>query len=294
MKKQERITYGSIMAGALLYFSVVDSIDFNFLIDEIGKNVNIQGTYYGIPYIKKYVKDMGNDVITLADGITLDDFLFEDNCTLRDKLKEVAGNEVINYLENFDINKYYEEKERGLLNNRNNLMERANILLISDLDEEYDELVNYGFKNINCFKSIEIANRYFSEHPEELKKYHIIIKGQQNIIRKPKFNKELSKLISDLGILEISMTRYDHRYPILITTDLTNRNKDMLLHIERNTYKEIFDEIIENAFINHTIDSIGLDKGNFIPMKDYINPIETLSNKKSNPKTRKKKKRPSH
>ena len=51
-------------------------------------------------------------------------------------------------------------------------LNNANVLLISERQEEYDELVKYGFKNIDYFKSLVIADKYFKLHPERLYKYH--------------------------------------------------------------------------------------------------------------------------
>ena len=36
---------------------------------------------------------------------------------------------------------------------------------------------------MDYFKSIIRADQYFSKHPEELEKYHIILKGNQNVQR---------------------------------------------------------------------------------------------------------------
>lgn len=59
------------------------------------------------------------------------------------------------------------------------IIDEANVLLISDDVNEYKELIDYGFKNIDHMKSIIRADKYFKKYPEQLRKYHVIIKGRQ-------------------------------------------------------------------------------------------------------------------
>ena len=54
-------------------------------------------------------------------------------------------------------------------------------ILSDSIQDDYDELIKYGFKNVDYFKSIVRADKYFAEHPLELQKYHIILKGNQNV-----------------------------------------------------------------------------------------------------------------
>ena len=48
------------------------------------------------------------------------------------------------------------------------------VLLISDDDEQYGSLRQYGFENVDRFRSVAIANKYFEEHPKQLKKYSLV------------------------------------------------------------------------------------------------------------------------
>lgn len=67
--------------------------------------------------------------------------------------------------------------------NKEQILNKVNILLISDNENDYKELVMYGFENISYFKSIIIANEYFEEHPEELTNFQMVIKGRQKVQR---------------------------------------------------------------------------------------------------------------
>lgn len=74
---------------------------------------------------------------------------------------------------------YYKFKARRKEEAREKIPD-LNILLFSDDPRDYQVLVNSGFKNINCFKSIILAKKYFYEHPKELENYHIVIFGHQD------------------------------------------------------------------------------------------------------------------
>ena len=129
----------------------------------------------------KYIETIVNGTIKLRNGISFDYYIEEEKCTLRDKLLAIAGNTVNNYFSSLEIETFKKEKEKALLENKDKVLNTANILLVSDIQDDYDELVKYGFKNVDYFKSIIRADQYFSKHPEELEKYHIILKGNQNV-----------------------------------------------------------------------------------------------------------------
>src|SRR5699024_756738 len=113
-----------------------------------------------------------------------------------------------------DIEKYKIEKEKTLKDNKEKVLNEANVLLISDIQDDYDELVKYGFKNVDYFKSIIRADSYFAEHPEELEKYHIILKGNQNVQHccfegDDELDRTINRLRDKKHILKSSLHRYD-------------------------------------------------------------------------------------
>lgn len=67
--------------------------------------------------------------------------------------------------------------------NKEELLEKINVLLISNHDRDYEELKECGLKNITHFKSIIVADKYFKEHPEDFDKFNLIIKGKQKVQR---------------------------------------------------------------------------------------------------------------
>lgn len=272
--ERKKISYEAIIAGMLLKFESIDCVDFNLIIEYIENKANtgVWGFWNTARSIDKYVKYETNGNILLKDGKTLDYFIEGENCTLREKLLEIAGNEVYDYINTLDIEKYKTEKEKALVDNRERALKEANILLISDIQDDYDELIKYGFKNIDYFKSIIRADKYFSEYPEALKKYHIILKGNQNV-QYCRFggDVELDTTLNGLkNILVLSLYRYDYDDHIELVTYLRDNHRG--LNINETTYQGIFDRIVENMLINHTLENTALKNKKFVPIQDYINP----------------------
>ncbi len=65
--------------------------------------------------------------------------------------------------------------------NREEALDKTNILIISNNQHDYDEVVEYGFKNVVYFNSIIVADKYFSAHPDDLTKFNVVIKGKQKV-----------------------------------------------------------------------------------------------------------------
>ena len=281
-KKQEKKTmkYESFIAGALLKFKTLGNVDFSLLIEDFEKktNIEVRGLWYTSQNnLGKYIETVKDGTIKLRDGISLDYFIEEDNCTLREKLQKVAGNVVNGYFNNFDIKKYNQEKENALSSNKKNVLDTANILLISDIQEDYDELIKYGFKNVDYFKSIVRADKYFTEHPEELEKYHIILKGNQNVQHccfdgDVELDRKFSKLREEKHILNTHLYRSDYGDQMKLVTYLKDSINHRSWDAEEQTYTDIFNRIVENTLINHTLDKVGLKDKKFVAIQDFINP----------------------
>lgn len=278
--KKERINYEPIIAGALLKFETLDNIDFSLLITDLEEKLNIEvrvSWSYSPNNLGKYIETLSNGTIKLRDGISLDYFIEEENCTLREKLLEVAGNKVNDYFSSLEIEIFKQKKENALLENKDKVLNEANVLLISDIQDDYDELVKYGFKNVDYFKSIIRADQYFAKHPEELEKYHIILKGNQNVQHccfdgDVELDRIINKLRDEKHILEPSLYRYDYPDHIELVTYLSDRNNCRSWDTNELTCQGVFDRIVENMFINHTLEKVGLKDKKFVPIQDYINP----------------------
>ena len=95
--KQEVITYDSIVAGALLKMEEIDNIDFSLLVENFEKETKQKVTkLWDDLYLDlgNYIKKLQNGIIRLKDGVTLDGYIETEHRTLREKLQEVAGNEI--------------------------------------------------------------------------------------------------------------------------------------------------------------------------------------------------------
>lgn len=136
MENQENTTikYESFIAGALLKFAEIDNVDFSLLIEDFKKETKVKLSgpwWYSQNNLSTYIENLKNGTIKLREEKSLDYFIKEEKCTLRDKLLVIAGNSVNNYFSSLDIEKYKQEKKRVLLENKNKVLSTANVLLIS-------------------------------------------------------------------------------------------------------------------------------------------------------------------
>lgn len=277
IKEKEIITYEAIIAGALLKFESIDSVDFSLLIEDFQKknNIEITGLWYSLDNINEYVKNEKN-IISLQNFLTLDYFIKEENRTLREKLLDVAGNTVNDYFENLDIKLYQEIKAKELQENKDRILNSANVLLISESNEDYDELIKYGFQNIDHFKSFIRADQYFAKYPERLNKYHIILQAFSSIScyffgENVELKEKIKNLCFTNHILGISLCKYnlpDHTEFSAYLSDNRNRRN---LKTEELSYTAIFDRIMENTLINRTLDNAQVLEQE-VEYTDYINP----------------------
>ena len=291
MKKQveekETIAYDLVIAALLLKFDKLDNVDISLIIEDFEKKTNfVVDNMWSNPldFLKKEFIVLEDGTTKLKDVMSLTDFERYKSSIVSTIQNWFEDDDVDNYFKvfndyfnNFDVNKYKLEKEKLLVNNKKNVLEKANVLLISDIQKDYDELIKYGFKNVDYFKSIVRADKYFAEHPEELQKYHIILKGNQNVQKccfhgDVALDGKISILSRDTDLLGVEISRYnldDHYEFVGILSDVHNWR---MWHISEFTYCGLFDRIVENSLINHTLDKVGLNNKEFIPIKDYVNP----------------------
>lgn len=275
----KEITYEQIIAGLLAKIDRIDNLDFSLLIEDFKKKtkIELEGLLYYVPNIGKYIKVHENWIITLKEGITLEDLIENENCSVKEKFLEVAGVEVKEYLKTLNSENYKQAKNKLLLENKEKVLKKANVLLISDIEEDYKSMLEYGFQNIDYFRSIIRADNYFKKHPKQLEKYQIVIRGNQNVQRYGSYeNVELERKIDTLrvkeNILDISLQNYPFFGGITYVTYLDDRINFKNWRVNEDSYFAVFDRIIENTLINHVMRNKKIDYQKFREYVDYVNP----------------------
>ena len=268
----QEITYEQFIAGALLTFSVIDNLDFSLLIKdfETKTGIKLDESWEIADTIGKYLKYEGG-TISLND-ITLFHHIDSENCSLRELLKKVAGPFICTYFDNLNLDAYDKTKNSEAI--KNNILENVNVLLISEEEEEYEALKKYGFANVDYFKSLIIANDYFTKFPNYLHKYHVIITGESSI-RYCCFGEyvPLESTIRELEFENKVVTTcfsedYNTNQKIIYLADPKN-NKHY--DVKADTYETLIDELLKNLIINETLTTAKV-LSNIPPYKEYVNP----------------------
>lgn len=282
---ENEFQFEQFIAGVLLRFDSIDNVDmFLLLLDFNSKSgMSKSSDRNSLPNLFDYVTREKNGIYKINDSLSLDSVIEVDGekITLRDYFTKISSGAIYDYFMNLDIDEYKMKKDKILSHNKNLVANNANVLLISDRQEDYDEMVKYGFKNIDYFKSIIRADRYFEEHPEELEKYHIILEGNHNVTRCClDGHVKLSQTLGDLayrkriihGCMHVYKTCYDEICASILLEDYRNNRN---WKEKESSYSELYDKIVENAMINDVFSKVSVDS-KFIAHEDYINP-ERLS-----------------
>lgn len=269
---EKEVEFTSVVAAAILKFGKLDNVDISMILEDLR-----QSCLYVLEYpdlvgmARRFIEQEENGCITLKNNTSLDDFIEDTNTTLRETLKKLVSDELRNYFERIDVKKFQKRKLEVLKNEKEKLLKNANILLISDIEEEYQELVKYGFSHIDYFKSIIRADRYFKEHPEEVGKYDILIDGSEGVVDDAfDIDRFLRTIRESEDVLAITLNRYNYPdYFELVSYLYDKKNHRDWISTERK-YSKIFDRIVESAILNKVSDKV--KEKDFIPIKDKINP----------------------
>ena len=274
-----------LIAGALLRFQILDNVDISLLIRDLAETKEIDVKCYNQYYEQfgKYIDIHRNGCITLKDNITLNTLIEDDNCTLKEKIMDIVDGDIKKFFEMFDIEEYKNRKFNYLEEQKKLLLEKATILLISDAEEDYDALVKYGFKNIDFFKSIIRADKYFKENPDEFDKYVIILEGHQSATKccfggNVDLIDRLYRTLDNESIIYTPYSIYSHSGDfVALFSDYKNRR---CWEVKEKSYDDLFDRLIQCASINQILDKVSNKE--FKPIQDYINPNKLeLPTKKS-------------
>ncbi len=265
------ISYEQLITAALIRFKKVDLTDIHLLIDEYKKIGNVNNNL--LDNLLEYIKYINNGQIVIPNNKALNDIPEEHDKTYEEIYKEYSTKNVMEFINSIDINLFKEKKYNTIENYKNKMLKSANILLISDNYEDFSSFNNYGFNNIDYFKSIIRADKYFKLHPEELDKYHIVLIGSQ-AVQNCSMDKEVD-LESTLTTLSYKKkifysNIYHYSYPNEVVVYLYDNilNRDYNIVSKSNT--SAINKIIECAFINNLL-SIKTSK--YTPIIEEIDPL---------------------
>lgn len=153
------------------------------------------------------------------------------------------------------------------MENKQELLNKAKILLISDMKEDYKVLISFGFKNIDWIKSMVIADSYFMDNIEKLDDYFIIITGFQKT-----YNYRLLKNIKLEDYLKSLQTRkYFYEEPnsrmtfpwflelyVKVPIEISNQN----WNINNKSLNSILNDIVNYCTFGST------EKSDILPKKE--------------------------
>lgn len=280
MNKQESkrmINFEQIIAGSLLKFKKLDNVDIHLIIEDLTKinTFDIYSSYNGFDQLGEYIYMYRNGCITLRDNITLSDWIEANNCTIKEKFKKFIDVDLEKFFADFDIEQFKIRKEQFLKEQKELVLKESNVLLISDIQEDYDELVKYGFQNVDYFKSIIRADRYFQQNESELDKYHIIITGHQSVTQccfegRVELENQIRRIEDKKEAIVMPLQVYDFLDHVVYVSFLKDYKSWRAWHEKEKSYSKLFDKLIECASINQVIAKVPNKK--FVPIKDYVNP----------------------
>lgn len=278
------IGYKSVILGALTKLTSIDTIDFNLIIEEFTKKtgIKIYGEWWTIEEYKEYIEFSPNGTISLKNGLELHSEIAE-NYTVLDKLLNEIDPRAKEFFDDLDI-KEYERRKREFLQ-RENVLNNINVLLISDNKEDYEGLINSGFKNIDYFKSIIRADAYFDEHPEELEKYQLVLLGNQNVQNccfygNVDLEKKLYRLREITAVIQVPIRRTETSEKRVIESFLSDIKHRRSWDICEGTIESFYDRVIENLLINKVLDESRTVFESFKPYVEYINPNRIIPKNK--------------
>lgn len=276
MEDNLEIPLEQFIAGAFLKFDKIDNMDISMLISDFEKQKGIK-IITGVATkdmgdIKRYIKESNDGVISFTSGYH-SEMIVERNYIRKKILPSLAGKVVLQYFNSFCVEKFEERKQKYLTESKDYLIPNVNILLISDSIRDYNELVEYGFHQVDYFKSIVCAAKYYVDYPDELEKYHLVLIGS-HMVNQPEFLKQV-EVIKDCLLIEIDGIRAQENIELYcFLNDYANSRR---WFVKESSYTNFFDKVIECAIINQ----IGSTKKEYLPIKIEKEPKVKMPSKKT-------------
>lgn len=255
------IKVDSFMCGLFLKIKKVNAVELKYIVEDFEAKTNSEVSgyfdYCTLPYV--LTNCLAYDE---AGDLELTRYVLD----AKDYFRRCAGEIVNDYFANLDVTKLMKEKDKAYEIYKERVLNNANILLISNNENEYQELLKFGFKNVDFFKSIIRADKYFLEHPNELNKYHIVIRGKGCTYGKETCNLSIIDKINHLNydnhIIETYMLNEEERsYFYMYLHDYI---RPRTLQVRTESYKDLYESLADNAFINNVLEAHPVDNEQYL------------------------------
>ena len=267
IEKQDYIIYEKFLAGAFLRFRQVSMVDFNILIEKFEKETGLKigGKWDELyEYFGRMIRYESNGTFIIFEDIDLEHETI-DGLTYVDLFKKLAGEKIVDFFTNLDLEQYEKEKEKRLLEYKQKFLKKANILFLSFNKDDYEELLKYGAQNVDYFRSRVRAAKYFQQHPEEIKKYNIIIKGDYFYYGPDVMDEFVRPIQYDTYCVDLG-----NYLPNFVALDFYPDRNIKSSHECFKSFSQAFDRIIEKSFAEYEIRGKFKEK-EFKPIEDHTN-----------------------
>ncbi len=269
-KLEGKDLFSQIVVGGVLKFGWLDFLDIKFIIDDlVAYNVCSREN------IKWYTKHNDKRTICLSEkGIYT--LKFDDSTSIEELWNECSF-PIKKYFDRLDVEMFGKRKEEFIVHGTTDLMRSANILIISDDENDYNYFKNYGFVNIDRFGSMIMANRFYEKNPSFLNKYHIIILGNQelnNIMRDCSdlpIEAKIASIKAQKTIVVARISKELYGLTNQFCTTLSGFNGERNRAISSSVYDELIDEVCISALMGNVLSkNVEIDDDGFYKVYEKI------------------------
>lgn len=280
--KKTKYTYSQVIAGALLSFDTIDNRDIGLLIHNIENKLDaivvgsLGNLTEGLSRLIEFGKDDGKISLKKTQRALLkldDDIYHKLGNNVKEILKKEAGPDILKYFEVPPVVSYKTQKRELVSLYKKQLPEQARVLLISESQEDYDDLVRRGFKNINWFKSVVRADKYFEQNPNKLENHDIIIFGDRSVIGL-QFGlvDRIWEMAKRRRTAVVSAERKYYEYLGKIPIWIYNSTASSGKYLRATDSNGVYSAIIECALTNCILDGDNKNNADFEIISDNVNP----------------------
>lgn len=208
-----------LIAGALLYFDNVSSLDISLLKDDfLKKNPDYQFSDMRIDYLKNYIV-INEGKISLKEGLSLESYISENESTLRKRLEQIAGAHIRKYLETFEIEEFMLRKIERCSGVREDDIENV---FCKKQQEQLKQLDEKGYL-ITIWQEDAIYDDYREIRLSIFGKLRLFKIDNEEEIRR--FTDILKSMRYDINLLDDFLIKQDLDLPIWSVLDLVKLDK---------------------------------------------------------------------